>query len=31
MMKELVNLRKKIRHICNNWLKECRITLGKKR
>jgi len=30
MIKELHLLRKKIRNICNNWLKECRITLGKK-
>ena len=31
MIKELNILRKKIRHLCNSWLKECRITLGKKK
>jgi hypothetical protein len=30
MIKELIILRKRIRTLCNNWLKECRITLGKK-
>jgi hypothetical protein len=29
MIKELIILRKRIRILCNNWLKECRITLGK--
>jgi hypothetical protein len=29
MIKELHLLRKKIRNICNNWLRECRIILGK--
>ncbi len=30
MLRELITLRKRIRNICNNWLKECRMTLGKK-
>jgi hypothetical protein len=29
MMKELTILRKRIRYLCSNWLKECRTTLGK--
>ncbi|CAF0886668.1 unnamed protein product [Rotaria sp. Silwood1] len=28
MIKELNNLRKRIRNICNDWLKSCRTTLG---
>jgi hypothetical protein len=28
MMQELILLRKRIKHICDNWLKECRTTLG---
>jgi hypothetical protein len=29
MIRELITLRKRIRNICNSWLKECRTTLGK--
>jgi hypothetical protein len=29
MMGELILLRKRIKHICQSWLKECRTTLGK--
>ena len=28
MMQELISLRKRIQHICDSWLKECRTTLG---
>ncbi|UJR24563.1 hypothetical protein I4U23_005938 [Adineta vaga] len=28
MMKDLTTLRKRIKTVCNNWLKECRTTLG---
>lgn len=31
MIKELTSLRKRIKNICNNWLKECRTPLGKKK
>ena len=30
MIKELTVLRKRIKHICSSWLKECRTPLGKK-
>jgi hypothetical protein len=29
IMQELILLKKRIKHICLNWLKECRTTLGK--
>src|SRR5207302_341586 len=28
-MQDLIILRKRIKHICDNWLKECRTILGK--
>jgi hypothetical protein len=29
MLRELITLRKRIKNLCNNWLRECRMTLGK--
>ena len=29
MMKELILMRKRIRNLCNGWLRDCRIILGK--
>ena len=31
MMKELNSLKKRARNICNNWLRQCRTTLGKRK